>query len=59
MVLKQKGLMSGTMKNNRTNNDSRLGVLKKMMRKKLSEIKQDRNSKKQANKKIRKNDSEI
>ena len=33
------------MKNNRMNNDSRLDVLKKIMRQKLGEIKQDRNSK--------------
>ena len=31
MVLKQKGLMRVTMKNNRMNNDSRLGVLKKIL----------------------------
>lgn len=34
------------MKNNRMNNDSCLDVLKKIMRQKLGEIKQDRNNKK-------------
>ena len=33
------------MKNNRMNNDSCLVVLKKIMRQKLGEIKQDRNNK--------------
>ena len=33
------------MKNNRMNNDSYLVVLKKIMRQKLGEIKQDRNNK--------------
>ncbi len=37
--------MKRMMKNNRMNNDSYLGVLKKIMRQKLGTIKQDRNNK--------------
>lgn len=39
------------MKNNRMNNDSCLDVLKKIMRQKLGEIKQDQNNKKRKTKK--------
>ncbi|GGF91812.1 hypothetical protein GCM10010995_06260 [Cysteiniphilum litorale] len=56
MVLKQKVLMSRTMKNSRMDNDSRLDVLKKIMRQKLGAIKQDRNNK-TSKLKSRKNES--
>ena len=56
MALKPKTQMKRMMKNNRMNNDSHLGVLKKIMRQKLGEIKQSRNQNKSNKQNRRKNE---